>query len=83
MRSDRKRFRRMKERFSLKDLGDTGTPRLPDGPPIPKILLTLMRLVPTRGITARSDRVVVTFGRGLPDDEIAYLYALVRKILTD
>jgi hypothetical protein len=83
MRSDRKRFRRMKERFSLKDLGDTGTPRLPDGQPIPKILLTLMRLVPTQGITARSDRLAVSFGKGLPDDELAYLCALIRKILTD
>ena len=67
----------------LKDFGDTGTPRLPDGRPVPKILLALMRLVPSQGITARSDRVVVSFGRGLPDDEIAYLYALIRKILTD
>ena len=67
----------------LKDFGDTGTPRLPDGRPVPKILLALMRLVPSQGITARSDRVAVNFGRGLPDDELAYLYALIRKILTD
>ncbi len=67
----------------LKDFGDTGTPRLPDGRPVPKILLTLMRLMPSPGITARSDKVAVNFGKGLPDDEIAYLYALIRKILTD
>ena len=67
----------------LRDFGDTGTPRLPDGRPVPKILLTLMRLVPSPGITARSDRVAVNFGGGLPDDEIAYLYALTRRILTD
>ena len=67
----------------LKDFGDTGTPRLPDGRPVPKIFLTLMRLVPSQGITARSDRVALNFGRGLPDDELAYLYALIRKILTD
>ncbi len=42
-----------------------------------------MRLAPSQGITARSDRVAVNFGRGLPDDEIAYLTALIRKILTD
>ena len=35
------------------------------------------------GITARSDKVAVNFGKGLPDDESAYLYALIRKILTD
>ena len=53
----------------LKDFGDTGTPRLPDGRPVPKILLTLMRLMPSQGITARSDKVAVNFGKGLPDDE--------------
>ncbi len=67
----------------LKDFGYTGTPRLSDGRPVPKILLTLARLVASQGITARSDRVVVTFGQGLPDDELAYLHFLVRKILTD
>ncbi len=67
----------------LKDFGNTGTPRLPDGRPVPKILLTLIRLVPSQGITARSDRVAVNFGNGLRDDELAYLYALIRKILTD
>ena len=67
----------------LKDFGDTGTPRLPDGRAVPKILLALMRMASSQGITARSDRAVVNFGRGLPDDEIAYLYALIRKMLTD
>lgn len=67
----------------LKDFGDTGTPRLPDGRPVPKILLTLSRMVPSHGITARSDRAVVTFGQGLPDEELTYLHFLVRKILTD
>ena len=42
-----------------------------------------MRFVSSQGITARSDRVTVAFGRGLPDDELTYLHALVRKILTD
>lgn len=63
--------------------GNTGTPRLPDGRPVPKALLSLMRLVPSQGITARSDRAALNLGRGLPDDELAYLYALIRKILTD
>ncbi|MHB8909703.1 MAG: hypothetical protein ACYDAA_12590 [Syntrophales bacterium] len=67
----------------LKDFGDTGTPRLPDGRPVPKIVLKLARLVPSHGITARSDRAAVTFGKGLPDEELAYLHFLVRKILTD
>ena len=37
----------------LQDFGDTGTPRLPNGRPVPKILLSLMRMVPSQGITAR------------------------------
>ncbi len=38
---------------------------------------------PVAGITARSDRTAVTFGKGLPEDELAYLHALIRKSLTD
>ena len=41
------------------------------------------RVVPSQGITARSDRAAVTFGKGLPEDELAYLHALIRKALTD
>jgi hypothetical protein len=41
------------------------------------------RLAPSPGITARSDRTAITIGKGLSDDELAYLYALIRKILTD
>jgi hypothetical protein len=37
----------------LQDFGDTGTPRLPNGQPVPKILLALLRMVPSQGITAR------------------------------
>jgi len=65
------------------DFGDTGTPRLPDGRPVPRIILALMRLAPTKGITARSDRAIVTFGQGLPEDELAYLFALIVQTLTD
>jgi hypothetical protein len=64
-------------------IGDTGRPRFPDGRPIPGILLSLMRLVPSEGITARSDKATLTFGGGLSDAELAYLHALIRKILTD
>jgi hypothetical protein len=67
----------------LEGMGDTGRPRLPDGRPVPGILLALSRLVPTEGITARSDRAAVTFGAGLPEEELAYLFALLKKNLTD
>jgi hypothetical protein len=60
-------------------LGDTGTPRLPDGRPVPRVLLKIMEMVRSPGITARSDRAIVTFGRGLPEAEAAYVYALVLR----
>jgi len=62
-------------------LGDTGTPRMPDGRPVPKILLSLMKLAPGPGITAVSDRAIVTFGRGLPEPELAYIHGLIRKTI--
>jgi hypothetical protein len=65
------------------ELGDMGSPRLPDGRPIPKILLSLLKLVPTQGITARSDKTVLTFGAGLPEAELAYLHALIVKAVTE
>jgi hypothetical protein len=61
--------------------GSTGTPRMPDGRPVPKLLLSALRRAGSPGITARSDKYTVTFGTGLPDDEVAYLYGLVRKII--
>ena len=67
----------------LKDVGDTGTPRFSGGRPMPKILLALMRMAPSQGITARSDKMALTFGAGLPEEELAYLYALILKTVTD
>ncbi len=67
----------------LPEFGDTGSPRLPDGRPVPNILLSIMKLVPTQGITARSDKTALTFGAGLPDAELAYLHALIVRTMTD
>ena len=64
------------------DLPDTGVPRLPDGRPVPRILLSLMKLVRLPGIMARSDSACVQFGTGLPEDELRYLHALVKRVLT-
>jgi hypothetical protein len=66
-----------------KELGDTGTPRLPDGRPMPNIFLFIARLAGTRGITARSDRMTVRFGRGLPGDELKFIHATIMKAMTD
>ena len=62
-------------------LGNTGTPRMPDGRPIPRWLLSLMKMQGSKGITARSDKAVVEFAGGLDEAEVAYLFALTRKTI--
>lgn len=64
-------------------LGRTGTSRMPDGRPMPRLLLALMKMVGSRGIIARSDKVEVEFARGLDDAEVAWLFALIRKTITE
>jgi len=73
---------RMPDKFPKLDLPESGIPRLPDGRPIPKILVSLMRLFKSPGIIARSDSASVQFGSGLPEEELRYLHALVKKVLT-
>ena len=63
------------------DLGDTGTPRMPDGRPVPRLLQSILKMAGSRGITARSDKAVVEFAAGLDEAETAYLFALVRKTI--
>jgi len=63
------------------DLGDTGTPRMPDGRPVPRLLQSILKMAGSRGITARSDKAVVEFAAGLDEAETAYLFALIRKTI--
>jgi hypothetical protein len=62
-------------------LGNTGTPRMPDGRPVPRFLLSLMKMAGSRGVTARSDKAVVEFAGGLDEAEVVYLFALIRKTI--
>ncbi|HET6488793.1 MAG TPA: hypothetical protein VFG28_03440 [Syntrophales bacterium] len=62
-------------------LGDMGTPRMPDGRPVPRFLLSLMKMKGARGIIARSDKAAVEFAGGLDEAEVAYLFALIRKTI--
>jgi hypothetical protein len=63
-------------------LPESGIPRFPDGRPMPKIVVSLMKLAKSPGIIARSDRASAQFGSGLPEDELKYLHALIKKTLT-
>ena len=71
----------METPFRHYHLADTGVPRLPDGRPMPRILSALMKRVTSPGISIRSDEAWVQFGSGLAEDELRYLYALIRKVL--
>jgi len=73
---------RMPDQSPRLDLPETGLPRLPDGRPIPKILVSLMRLANSPGMIARSDAASVQFGSGLPEEELRYIHARIRKVLT-
>ncbi|PKN37401.1 MAG: hypothetical protein CVU62_10445 [Deltaproteobacteria bacterium HGW-Deltaproteobacteria-2] len=64
-------------------LGDTGTPRMPDGRPVPRFLVSLMKMVGSRGITARSDKTFIGFATGLDEAEVTWLFALIRKTIAE
>jgi hypothetical protein len=64
-------------------LGDTGTPRMPDGRPVPRFLVSLMKMVGSRGITARSDKTLIGFAAGLDEAEVTWLFALIRKTIAE
>ena len=64
-------------------LGDTGTPRMPDGRPMPHFILSLIKMVGSKGIIARSDKAVVEFANGLDEAEISWIFALIRKTISE
>lgn len=64
-------------------LGDTGTPRMPDGRPMPHFILSLIKMVGSKGIIARSDKTMVEFASGLDEAEIAWIFALIRKTIAE
>lgn len=51
------------------------------GRDVPSWLSALRRLVKSKGIVVKSRSGLVTFGAGLPDDEVRYLHAVVARTL--
>jgi hypothetical protein len=47
----------------------------------PRWLSALRRLVPSKGIIVKSRSGLVTFGGGVPDEEIRYLHAIITRAL--
>lgn len=62
-------------------LGETGVSRWSDGRPMSKILQSILKYAPHPGITIRSAKHLITIGRGLPEGELIYLQALIRKVI--
>jgi hypothetical protein len=60
-----------------------GSQRLP--PPVDSTAARwaglLKRFVSSKGVMVKANSGVYTFGRGLPDEEVRYLYAVVRRVL--
>ena len=64
-------------------LDDMGSPRMPDGRPVPRFLLSLIKMAGSKGIIARSDKAVVEFAGGLDEAEVAWIFALIRKTIAE
>ncbi len=47
----------------------------------PRWMATLRRLVPSQGITVKGRKKLITFGAGLPDDEVRWLHSEVLRAL--
>jgi hypothetical protein len=48
---------------------------------VPRWLGLLRRLVTSKGIIVKSRKGLLSFGAGLPDDEVRYLHAAVARAL--
>jgi hypothetical protein len=51
-------------------LGDTGSPRMPDGRPLPRFILSIMKMVSAKGIIARSDKAIIEFAGDSDEAEV-------------
>lgn len=69
--------------YSLgKSLTGKGKGGFLQGSPPPRWVSTLNRLAASKGVTVKTRRGLFTFGAGLPDDEGAYLHAVVPKVIS-
>ncbi len=70
-------------RFAAQRAPQVGQAALSAGPdrPAPRWLVALGRFAKAKGIIVKGRNGLITFGAGLPDDEIRYLYAVVSRAL--
>ena len=57
--------------------------RDPLNPKQERVLATLSRLLPNRGIIVKAQSGLISFGEGLSGEELQYLLWLLRKALTE
>ena len=51
------------------------------GRAVPRWLAALTRFARSKGITLKTKERLVNFGAGLPDEELRYLYAVIKRVL--
>ena len=69
--------RSARERYSRSRPAASASPITPGGPG------WLRRLVKSKGVLVKCKKGIVAFGAGLPDDEVRYLCALVKRALAE
>lgn len=69
--------RSARERYSRSRPAASASPITPAGPE------WLRRLVKSKGVLVKCKKGIVAFGAGLPDDEVRYLCALVKRALAE
>jgi hypothetical protein len=72
--------RRSSERYVAQSGQPATWPKGYDNSP-PRWLSRLNKLVKSRGVTLKCRSGLVTFGAGLPDEEVSYLYGLIKRAL--
>jgi len=69
--------RSARERYSRSRPAASASPITPAEPE------WLRRLVKSKGVLVKCKKGIVAFGAGLPDDEVRYLYTLVKRALAE
>jgi hypothetical protein len=72
-----------KKQLRPQDYGMSGPGHVRVGPTLTKIVEILGRFAPGPVITARSDKETIEFGRGLSQEELDYIHAVINKVITE
>ena len=65
------------------DYGISGPDHIRMGPKLSKFIEWASKYAPGPVITARSDTTTIEVGRGLSQEELDYIHALIKKVMTE